>query len=89
MADLGGGHNSNAVKLILAETWHEQGQTAVDARIREFDLATIFGLTPGTTFKRPPCPPAEIYLSPELVILSPHNLILYCATQPEVVIMDK
>ena len=52
-ADLGGGYNSNAVKLILAEIQSAHGQTAVDSLIREFDLETIFGLTPGSTFNRP------------------------------------
>jgi hypothetical protein len=37
-ADLGGGYNTNAVKLILAEIQNEHGQTAVDSLIREFDL---------------------------------------------------
>lgn len=52
-ANLGGGYNSNAVKLILAEVQREHGQSAVDGLIREFDLETIFGLVPGTSFSRP------------------------------------
>jgi len=52
-ANLGGGYNSNAVKLILAEVSQFHGQSAVDSLIQEFELERIFGLTPGSNFKRP------------------------------------
>lgn len=50
-ADLGGGYNRNAVRLILAEVERDHGQGAVDQLIRLLDLETIFGIKPGTTFK--------------------------------------
>ena len=49
-ANLAGGYNQNAAKLILAEVQREHGQQAVDQLIREFDLQTRFGLRPGTPF---------------------------------------
>jgi hypothetical protein len=52
-ASMGGGYNRNAAKLILAEIQDEHGQASVDAVIREFDLESLFGLKPGTTFKKP------------------------------------
>ena len=52
-ANLGGGYNSNAVKLILAEVTQDHGQSAVDSLIREFELERIFGLAVGRHFKRP------------------------------------
>ena len=52
-ASMGGGYNRNAAKLILAEVQAEHGQASVDALIREFDLETLFGLRPGTEFKKP------------------------------------
>lgn len=52
-ANLGGGYNSNAVKLILAEVRHSHGQQAVDSIIKEFELERIFGLHVGTSFARP------------------------------------
>ena len=52
-ADMGGGYNRNAARLILAEVTLDHGQGAVDAFIREFDLETLFGLKPGTDFKTP------------------------------------
>ena len=52
-ASMGGGYNRNAARLILAEVQDEHGQATVDALIREFDLETLFGLRPGTEFKKP------------------------------------
>ncbi len=49
-ADMGGGYNRNGAKLILAEVQREHGQSAVDRLIREFDLETLFGFKPGSTF---------------------------------------
>jgi hypothetical protein len=51
--DMGGGYNRNAARLILAEVQDEHGQAAVDNLIREFDLESLFGLKPGTEFKKP------------------------------------
>ena len=51
--DMGGGYNRNAARLILAEVQDEHGQAAVDNLIREFDLESLFGLKPGTTFRKP------------------------------------
>jgi hypothetical protein len=52
-ASMGGGYNRNAARLILAEIQADHGQAAVDALIREFDLETLFGLKPGTEFRKP------------------------------------
>ncbi|HKJ10694.1 MAG TPA: hypothetical protein VKA76_16515 [Gammaproteobacteria bacterium] len=52
-ASLGGGYNRNSAKLILAEVQRDHGQGAVDRLIRELDLETVFGFTPGTEFKGP------------------------------------
>ncbi|MDH3980245.1 MAG: hypothetical protein OEU91_07015 [Gammaproteobacteria bacterium] len=52
-ANMGGGYNRNAARLILAEIQDEHGQAAVDNLIREFDLETLFGLKAGTTFRKP------------------------------------
>ena len=53
-ARMGGGYNRNAARLIkLAEVQADHGQTGVGALIREFDLETLFGLKPGTTFNEP------------------------------------
>ncbi|MGB5178613.1 MAG: hypothetical protein WBP44_07780 [Gammaproteobacteria bacterium] len=52
-ANMGGGYNRNGARLILAEVQREHGQSAVDGFIREFDLETLFGFTPGTEFKSP------------------------------------
>ncbi len=49
-AQLGGGYNRNSVKLILGEVHRHHGQNAVDALIHEFDLATVFGIEPGSDF---------------------------------------
>jgi hypothetical protein len=49
-ADLGGGYNKNAAKLILAEVQRDHGQAAVDRLIIEFHLEKIFGFKPGTQF---------------------------------------
>lgn len=46
-AQLGGGYNRNATKLILAEVYKDHGQHSVDDLIREFDLERLFGLKPG------------------------------------------
>lgn len=51
-AGFGGSYNANGARLILAEVNREHGQGAVDALIRELDLERIFGLRPGTRFKR-------------------------------------
>ncbi len=51
-ADLGGGYNRNAVRLILAEVQREHGQQAVDQLIRHFALDVVFGLHTGTVFTR-------------------------------------
>ncbi|MEN8108390.1 MAG: hypothetical protein ABFS22_10320 [Pseudomonadota bacterium] len=52
-ADMGGGYNRNGARLILAEVQRDHGQAVVDAFIREFDLETLFGFKPGTTFRTP------------------------------------
>jgi hypothetical protein len=49
-ADMGGGYNRNAARLILAEVQREHGQAAVDSLILELDLETLFGFKPGTEF---------------------------------------
>ena len=52
-ANMGGGYNRNAARLILAEVKLDPGQGAVDTFIRKFDLETLFGFKPGTEFKTP------------------------------------
>ncbi len=52
-ANMGGGYNRNGARLILAEVQREHGQQAVDTLIREFDLETLFGFKPGTSFSAP------------------------------------
>ena len=52
-AQMGGGYNRNAARLILAEVMREHGQAAVDAFIREFDLEHLFGFKAGTRFTSP------------------------------------
>jgi hypothetical protein len=52
-ANMGGGYNRNAARLILAEVKLDHGQGAVDAFIRKFDLEKLFGFRPGTEFKTP------------------------------------
>jgi hypothetical protein len=52
-ADMGGGYNRNAARLILAEVQRGHGQAAVDAFIREFDLEQLFGFKTGTQFTTP------------------------------------
>jgi hypothetical protein len=52
-AQMGGGYNRNAARLILAEVFREHGQPAVDSFIREFELETLFGFKPGTHFTAP------------------------------------
>ena len=52
-ANMGGGYNRNAARLILAEVQLDHGQGTVDAFIREFDMETLFGFKPGTEFKSP------------------------------------
>jgi hypothetical protein len=56
-ANMGGGYNRNAARLILAEVQGDHGQAAVDALIREFNLETLFGLKPGTVFHKPGADP--------------------------------
>jgi len=51
--NMGGGYNRNAARLILAEVQADHGQAAVDALIREFGMEMLFGLKPGTEFKKP------------------------------------
>lgn len=46
--DLGGGYNSNAVKLILAEIKRDHGQDAANTLILEFNIESIFGITPNS-----------------------------------------
>ena len=52
-AQMGGGYNRNAARLILAEVYREHGQSAVDDFIREFDLDSLFGFKAGTRFTAP------------------------------------
>jgi hypothetical protein len=52
-AQMGGGYNRNAARLILAEVLREHGQSAVDGFIREFDLEQLFGFKAGTRFTGP------------------------------------
>jgi hypothetical protein len=52
-AQMGGGYNRNAARLILAEVQREHGQAAVDGFIREFDLEQLFGFKAGTRFTAP------------------------------------
>jgi len=49
-ADIGGGYNRNATKLILAEIQKQHGQDSVDQLIREFNLDKIFGFKLGSHF---------------------------------------
>ena len=49
-ANMAGGYNLNAAKLILAEVQREHGQDATDQLIREYDLENKFGLKPGSLF---------------------------------------
>lgn len=48
--EFGSGYNRNAARLILREVQLEHGREAVDTLIRELDLETHFGLSPGTDF---------------------------------------
>ncbi|MGB5438863.1 MAG: hypothetical protein WBN90_04320 [Gammaproteobacteria bacterium] len=52
-ADMGGGHNRNAARLIVAEIQQDHGQVAVDALIEKFNQEELFGLKPGTVFNKP------------------------------------
>ena len=52
-ASMGGGYNRNGARLILAEIQQEHGLAAVDGLVREFDFDNLFGLKPGTVFKKP------------------------------------
>jgi len=47
---MAGGYNRNSAKLILAEVEKEHGAQAVDQLIREFDLESVFGFRPGSSF---------------------------------------
>lgn len=49
-ANMGGGYNRNAAKLILAEVQRAHGQVAADRLIEEFDLEQKLGLKPGVAF---------------------------------------
>ena len=52
-AQMGGGYNRNAGRLVLAGVLREHGQPAVDGFIREFDLERLFGFKAGTRFTAP------------------------------------
>ena len=52
-ADMGGGYNRNAARLMLAEVQRDHGQAAVDAFIREFNMEQLFGFKTGTQFTAP------------------------------------
>jgi hypothetical protein len=52
-AQMGGGYNRNAARLILVEVLHEHGQPGVDCFIREIDLQRLFGFGTGTRFTAP------------------------------------
>ena len=52
-ADMGGGYNRNAARLILAGVQRDHDQAAVDTFIREFDLERLFGFRSGTQFSAP------------------------------------
>ena len=49
-ANMGGGYNRNAARLILAEVTREHGQSAVDRLIRGFNLEALFGFKPCDSF---------------------------------------
>lgn len=49
-ANMAGGYNLNAAKLIMAEVQREHGQHATDQLIREYDLENKFGFKPGSSF---------------------------------------
>ena len=51
--DMGGGYNRNAARLMPAEVQADHGQAAVDALIEKFNMEELFGLKPGTEFKKP------------------------------------
>ena len=51
--DMGGGYNRNAARLILPEIQADHGQAAVDALIVKFNMEELFGLKPGTEFRKP------------------------------------
>ena len=51
--DMGGGYNRNAARLTLAEIQGDHGQAVVDALIKKFNMEELFGLKPGTEFKKP------------------------------------
>ncbi len=48
---MAGGYNRNSARLILAEVEKVHGPGAVDGLIKEFDLETVFGFKPGTSFR--------------------------------------
>ena len=48
---MAGGYNRNSARLILAEVEKEHGPQAVNRLIREFDLETVFGFKPGSSFQ--------------------------------------
>ena len=52
-AQMGGGYNRNAARLVLAGVLREHGQPGVDDFIREFDLQQLFGFETGTRFTTP------------------------------------
>jgi hypothetical protein len=48
----GSGYNRHAVRLLLGEIQREHGFRVSDQLIKELDLETLFGLTPGSDFTR-------------------------------------
>jgi len=52
-ASMGCGCNRNGARLTLAEIQQEHGRAAVDGLVRELDFDNLFGLKPGTVFKKP------------------------------------
>ena len=50
-ANLGGGYNRNAVKMILAEIMRDYGQAQVDELIIKYDMQRLWQFKPGMVFK--------------------------------------
>ena len=48
---IAGGYNQTATKMVLGELQKDEGQAAVDAVIREFNLQELWGFAPGTHFE--------------------------------------
>ncbi len=49
---IAGGYNQTSTKIILGELQNDEGQTAVDSVIREFQLEELWGFALGTKFER-------------------------------------